>query len=159
MSKKVLLRSVVDILLFFCVAALAGIGLLLKYVLLAGPAARAKYGEPVSLSFLGLGRFEWATIHPLFGFTLLLLLVLHTILHWEQIVLIYRRFMGGAIVRKVVATVFIIVWILLLTFPFMIKPEVGAPRPRPDSGPSGLDYREATSQYIASIQYDFLITV
>ncbi len=116
MSKKLVARFITDTLLFFCVGALAGIGLLLKYVF-TGPAGR-------QLLFLGLDGQEWRTIHPLLGFTLLVLLVIHQIFHWEQVSLFYKRYMGGATVRKLVAAVFIIVWLFLLLFSFIIPPAI-----------------------------------
>jgi uncharacterized membrane protein len=109
-------RFIIDTLLFFCIGALAGIGLILKFVFV-GPAGR-------QLTFLGLGGQDWRIIHPLLGFTVLALLVIHQIFHWEQVRLFYRTYMGGVLARKIIAAIFLIVFVLFLVLPFIIQPEI-----------------------------------
>ena len=124
MFHKSNIKFVIDGLMFLCMAALAGIGFLTKYVLLSGQEAQVKYGTKVELSLLGLDRHEWGTIHLITGFVLIGLLVLHIFLNWKQIVNMYQRSIGSQISRKIITAVFIIVCVLLIIFPFIMNPEV-----------------------------------
>ena len=53
---KVKLNFVIDALMFLCMAAIAGMGFLMKYVLLPGRESTIKYGRRVDLSLFGLYR-------------------------------------------------------------------------------------------------------
>ena len=77
------LNFVIDALMFLCLMAMAGLGFLMKYVLPSGRDAWAKYGSNLQLSWLGWDRHDWGDIHLYLAFTLLTLLVLHIILHWQ----------------------------------------------------------------------------
>ena len=122
--KKSKLNLVIDALLLLCIAAIAGIGLLMKYVLLPGYRQWEIYERNVDLSFWGLDRHEWGTIHLFIGFVFLALLVLHVVLHWGIIVGIYRKLIPNGFVRSVVTVVLICLTILLLTFSFFVDPKV-----------------------------------
>ena len=122
--KKSKLNLVIDALLLLCIAAIAGIGLLIKYVLVPGYQRWEIYGRNVDLSFWGLDRHEWGTIHLGIGFVFLALLVLHIVLHWSMVVSIYRTLIPNRILRCIVTVVLICLAIFLFTFSFFIKPEV-----------------------------------
>jgi len=124
MFNKPKIKLVVDVLMFLCMAALGGLGFLMKYVLLSGQEAQAAYGAKVEIYFLGVDKHEWGTIHLIIAFVLLGLLLLHIILNWKPIVSMYQRLIGGQRVRKIVTAVFIIVSALLIAFPFMVTPQV-----------------------------------
>lgn len=57
------INFIIDVIMFILMALLAGIGLLIKYILLSGENRWIKYGRNVDLSFWGLDRHEWGTIH------------------------------------------------------------------------------------------------
>ena len=122
--KKSKLNLVIDALLLLCIAAIAGIGLLMKYILLPGYRRWEIYERNVDLFFWGLDRHEWGTIHLIIGFVFLTLLILHVVLHWDLIVGIYRKLIPNGFVRSVVTVVLICLTILLLTFSFFVSPEV-----------------------------------
>ena len=88
---KAKLNFVIDALMFLCMTAIAGLGFLMKYVLLPGRESTIKYGRRVDLSLLGLDRHDWGAIHLYLGFLLLALLVLHIVLHWNMIPGLFAR--------------------------------------------------------------------
>ena len=97
--KKSKLNLVIDALLLLCVAAIAGIGLLIKYVLVPGYQRWEIYDRNVDLFFWGLDRHQWGTIHLATGIVFLALLVLHVVLHWSMIVGIYRQLIPNSFAR------------------------------------------------------------
>jgi len=122
--KKAKLNLIIDTLLLLCLAAIGGIGFLMKYVLVPGYLRWAIYGQNVSLFFWGLDRHQWGTIHFTIGVIFLSLLVLHIILHWQTIVGIYRRLMPNRFARWTTALIVLVITILLLAFSYFVKPEV-----------------------------------
>ncbi len=122
--KKSKLNLVIDALLLLCLAAIAGIGLLIKYVLVPGYQRWEIYERNVSLFLCGLDRHQWGTIHFIIGLVFLALLVLHIILHWQMIVGIYRRLVPNSFARWGIALILLVVTILLFAFPYFVKPEV-----------------------------------
>ena len=122
--KKSKLNLVVDALLLLCLATIAGIGLLIKYVLVPGYQRWEIYGRNVSLFLWGLDRHQWGTIHFIIGLVFLALLVLHVVLHWSMIVGIYHRLIPNRFARWVAALILICVTIILFAFPYFVKPEV-----------------------------------
>jgi len=78
----------------------------------------------VEMSMLGIGKDSWHTIHLYLGIILLGLLLLHIVLHWKQIVALFRKFIVSDKTRLIVVIVFIIISILLATFPFIISPTI-----------------------------------
>ncbi len=115
---------VINALMFLCMAAMIGIGLLMKFVLIPGKDRMLKYGRQVDLSLLDMDRHEWGTIHLTIGFVLIGLLVLHIILHWSTILSMYRRLIGNQTARRTTASVFLVVCAALIAFPFLSRPNV-----------------------------------
>ncbi len=124
MFNKAKINFVIDVLMFLCMMAIAGIGFFMKYVLIPGKERWVKYGRNVEIYLFGMDRHEWGTIHLILGLTLLGLLVLHIVLHWKMILNLYRCLIGSHIARRIIASVFIITCLILLIFPLIIKPEV-----------------------------------
>jgi len=124
MFSKTNVKLIIDGLMFLCMAALAGIGFLMKYVLLSGKEAQAKYDTKVELSLLDLNRHEWGTIHLIIALVLAGLLLLHIILNWKQILNMYHRLIGGQALRRIITAVFVIISLILLILPFVVKPEI-----------------------------------
>jgi hypothetical protein len=121
---KAQLNFVIDALMFLCMTAIAGLGFLMKYVLLPGRESAIKYGRRVDLSFLGLDRHDWGAIHLYLGFSLLALLVLHIILHWQMIPGLFTRLVANSGQRWRIGFVYLVIAVALLLFPFFISPEV-----------------------------------
>ena len=114
---------VIDVALFLCLMAMASLGLLVKYVLPSGLDAWVKYGSNLQYSWLGWDRHDWGDIHLYLAFTLLILLVLHIILHWRQILGLFHRVVPDPRRRYRMALVFLILSLLLIYFPFLITPD------------------------------------
>lgn len=115
---------VIDALMFLCVMAIAGIGFLLKFVLLPGKQTVAVYGRKVDLFFLGMDRHGWGTIHFIIACVFLGFLTVHIILHWNMILSLSRKLIGSNVVRIIIATIIVIIGVFLVVFPLGVKPEV-----------------------------------
>jgi hypothetical protein len=124
MIDKPKLNFIIDALMFLVMMAMAGLGFLMKYVLIPGRARWVKYGRNVDLTLLGWDRHDWGDLHLYLGFTLLGLLILHIILHWKQIVGLFQRFIPPER-RTLVLLVFLVLAVLLIVFPFLVSPEIG----------------------------------
>ncbi len=146
------LNLVIDALMLLCMATMAGIGLLMKYVLIPGQARWAIYGRNVELYFRGLDRHQWGTIHFAIGLALIALLILHIVLHWGTILAIYRSLIPSRLVRWIIVVILICLTAILLAFSSLVKPEVGEIRGGPgqrgrgyrtDAAPTGVNQRAA----------------
>lgn len=115
---------VIDALMFLCLTALAGLGLLMKYALLPGREAWAKYGRNVQLTWLGWDRHDWGQIHLYLAFILLGLLVIHLYLHWQMILGLYARLVPNPETRARLAYALLIITVIFLFLPFLISPNV-----------------------------------
>ena len=118
------INFIIDALMFLCLMAMAGLGFLMKYVLLPGRQARAKYGRNVELTWLGWDRHDWGEIHLYLAFLLLAILTVHLILHWKMILGLFAKLIPNPRLRPRIAFAFLIITLLLLYFPFLITPEV-----------------------------------
>jgi len=116
----------IDALMFLCLMAMAGLGFLMKYVLPPGRDLRAKYGSNPEISWLGWDRHDWGDIHLYLAFALLTLLVLHIILHWQQILGLFQRWVPDPRRRRRIALIFVLLGLLLIYFPFLITPDIKA---------------------------------
>jgi hypothetical protein len=158
MMDKPKLNFIIDALMFLTLMTMAGLGFLMKYILVSGREAWAKYGRNLALSWLGWDRHDWGDIHLYLAFALLTLLVIHLILHWQQILGLFRRLVPDPRRRYRIALIFLLLSLLLIYFPFLITPDMqergggrgGGPRSRiggPESwlaatlhsGPAGAD--------------------
>jgi hypothetical protein len=118
------LNLVIDAIMFVDLMAVAGLGFLMKYVLLPGYKINEVYGSGVELSFLGLDRHQWGTIHLILALFMVFLLVLHIIFHWDMILSIFRRMIITRRVRVVTGLLLGIIGLALVVLPFSFKPEV-----------------------------------
>lgn len=118
------LNFVIDAVMFVLLMAIAGLGLLMKFVLIPGRERWAKYGRNVELSLFGLDRHDWGAIHFYLALILLGVLILHLILHWTMIVGLFHRLITTSRTRTVVLFIFLLISLLLLYFPFLITPKV-----------------------------------
>ena len=122
--KKSKLNLVIETLLLLCITAIAGIGLLMKFVLVPGYRRWEIYERNVELFLWGLDRHHWGTIHLVIAFVFLTLLVFHIVLHWGIIVCIYRKLIPNGLVRSIVTILLISLTIFLLIFSFFVNPNV-----------------------------------
>lgn len=147
---KLKLNFIIDALMFLCLMAMAGLGFLMKYTLPPGRALWAKYGRNLDLSWLGWNRHDWGDIHLYLAFALLALLVIHLILHWQQILGLFRRLVPDPRRRYRLALVFLLLSLLLIYFPFLITPEMH-PRGRGGGGGPRSKITGATGLAVAAL--------
>jgi hypothetical protein len=120
---KVKVNFIIDAIMFVLMGFLAGIGLLIKYVLVSGEERWIQYGRNVDIRFWGLDRHQWGDIHLYVAIALIILLVLHIVLHWNMIVCLYKRIIGNRKVRILCGLTFMIVTLLMVLFPYFIRVE------------------------------------
>lgn len=123
---KCKVNFVIDCLLMICLATIAGIGFLMAWIMPPGKERNEMYGSGTDLYFLNMDRHGWGKVHLIFGLVMLGLIVLHIVLHWSQIVVIYRRLISSPALRKALAWVFAVACLFLLVYPFAIKPSVSS---------------------------------
>jgi hypothetical protein len=120
---KVKVNFIIDAIMFVLMGFLAGIGLLIKYVLVSGEERWIQYGRNADIRFWGLDRHQWGDIHLYVAIALIILLVLHIVLHWNMIVCLYKRIIGNRKVRILCGLTFMIVTLLMVLFPYFIRVE------------------------------------
>lgn len=124
MKNKFKINLVIDVLLFLLMMPIAGIGFLIKYVLVKGSERNQIYGSDVDLSFLGLDRHQWGDIHLRISMVFLALLVLHIVLHWSAIVAFVKQIVPSKSTRIGIVCLFLIVSLGMFLFAFFIEPRV-----------------------------------
>ena len=122
--KKSLLGLVIDCLMLLQMGALAGIGLLMKFVLVPGYERNVVYGRGAQLCVFGLDRHEWGTVHMWIGVSLVVVLAVHIVLHWNRILGLLRGVSGSAAVRVAIAIGVLLLAAALASFPLWVAPEV-----------------------------------
>ncbi len=147
------INILIDASMFLCIAALAGIGFLMKYILLPGREAWAVYGKKVELSWLGLDRHAWGAVHLYLAFLLLGLMVLHIVLHWQMIIGLFHKFISPTNLRDEVAIVFVILCAALLFFPFFINPDIDDTAPGKGRGRGEVKQSEDVGPEYANLTY------
>jgi hypothetical protein len=103
---------------------IAGIGFLIKYVLVPGFKRNDIYGRDVELYYWGIDRHQWGTIHLILSFILLFLLLLHIVFHWKQITCIFKCMVSNHIWRITLSILLIVFTIAFGILPLFITPEV-----------------------------------
>jgi len=114
-----------DSLMFLCMSAIAGIGFLMKVVLIPGEDRWIKYSKNVELYVLNMDRHQWGTVHLVVALVFLGLLLLHIILHWNLILGLFSKLITNKLTRKLIAIVFVFISAIFFLFAFFIKPEMG----------------------------------
>ena len=117
----------IDIIMFICMVGLAVIGFIIRYVLIPGAERWEKYGENIELTIWGLDRHQWGYIHLLSGIFLVILLVLHILFHWNQVVCMIKRLIPRKKMRVAIASSLVLLSVFIMVFPFFIPVEKGEP--------------------------------
>ncbi len=118
------LNFTIDIIMFVTLMAIAGIGFLIKYVLIPGFKRNEIYGKDVELFYGGLDRHQWGRIHLIISFVFLFLLLLHIVFHWKQIVSLSRRLIPVKYTRYFMVFSLLIVSLLLGLAPLFVQPQI-----------------------------------
>ncbi len=149
---KARLNLIIDGVLLLLLLAMAGIGFLIKYVLLPGVQRNLRYGSDVDLVFAGMDRHQWGTVHLIISLLFVSLVILHIILHWKLVVSLFRRMVPGRGARIAVVVLLLISFMVLAAFPLVVNP-VKVPheplhhgrtdhgRPEEPQGMRGRDFR------------------
>ncbi len=115
---------IIDGLLFLGMMFLLGTGYVRKYILLGGSASREVYGRKMDMFMMGYSRDDWSTIHLYTGYFMLFLLLLHIVLHWKQIGVMYKQLISNSGLRTIIMIIFIVISVFLAVFPFFIEPSM-----------------------------------
>jgi len=118
------INFILDALMFLSMAAITGVGLLIKYVLIPGQERWVTYGRNVDLQMFGLNRHDWGSIHLIIGYILIGLLIVHIILHWKAILCLFRCTIKWSLFRSISAILFLIICSSFIFVPFVFKPEI-----------------------------------
>lgn len=123
-KNKTNLNLLIDAIMLILLMSIAGLGFLIKYILVPGYKRNVLYKGDVELYFMGLTRHEWGNIHLWLSFVFLFLIILHIILHWEMITCIFKQMIKSKTSRAVIAffTGFAAIFFALASF--FVKPEV-----------------------------------
>ncbi len=122
--KKSKTNFLIDVFMFVVMMLIAGLGILIKYILIPGKKQWQVYDENVDLTFLGLDRHQWGTIHLILGGLFFVLLIWHIVLHWNTIKCLPGRFISGKNAKRFAAVSFALICFLLLISPLLINVEV-----------------------------------
>lgn len=112
----------IDLALLILLGGLIGIGILIKYVLIPGQESWILFGENMTLTFLGLSRHEWGTIHLVTGILFSIAFLLHFIFHWNMIKCMFRQCLPVRSIRYFIAVFSVILFVVLIVFPFFVNP-------------------------------------
>jgi hypothetical protein len=118
------INFIIDIIMMLVMMLAAGVGLLIKYVLLPGFKRNIKYGRDVDLTYWGLDRHQWGTVHLIISLVLVFLVLLHIILHWRQIKIIYCNLVRKRQQRIALAIGFLFACFFIAIGPLFITPQV-----------------------------------
>lgn len=122
--KKTNLCLLIDVLMFLFLALMSGVGLLIKYILLPGSKRWDMYGRNVDLTYLGMDRHQWGTVHLIIAIIFVLLLVWHIILHWKCLVNYMRRLFENKKEVNILMLAFGFLLLVMIVFPFLVKVDV-----------------------------------
>jgi len=124
MKKKAKINFTIDVLMFVMMAAIGGIGLLIKYSLISGKDQWKVYSSNVELTLWGWDRHQWGSLHLILGIILFGLLLLHILFHWKQIKGLFRHLILHTTSRIILTVVLIAIALALLIFGLVIPRDV-----------------------------------
>lgn len=119
--KKSNLLLLIDVLMFLFLAIMSGLGLMIKYILVPGSKRWDIYGRNVDLTFLGMDRHQWGTVHLICAIFFIALLTLHIILHWKSLVAYVCKIVNTKTEANLLISAFAFVLFLLIVSPFLIN--------------------------------------
>lgn len=122
--KKSNLLLLIDVLMFLFLALMSGLGLMIKYVLVPGSKRWDIYGRNVDLTFLGMDRHQWGTVHLICAIFFIALLTLHIILHWKCLVAYVCKIVNTKTEANILIIAFAFVLFFFLIFPFILNIKV-----------------------------------
>ncbi len=124
MKKLTNINFIIDAILFIIVMAMGGIGFLMKFILIPGTERWDVYGSNVELKLWGWDRHQWGSLHLILGYVFLALLLLHIILHWNQIKCIFNNMVRRRAHRVIITLIFLILSLVVFLFAFFVPFDV-----------------------------------
>ena len=119
MRKITIINFILNVFLFLVMAAIGGIGLLMKYELVSGEDRWDIYGSNPDLYMWGWDRHQWGDFHLILGYIFFGLLFFHIVLHWSQVKGIYQRMIEARSWQIILVSAFVIVSLFLMFFAFI----------------------------------------
>jgi hypothetical protein len=129
-NNKSKLNLSIDAVMFILLLTMAGIGFIMKYVVVPGEIRNVKYGNNVDLEFLGLTHHQWGTVHLLISICFLALIALHIIFHWKCIVAAFKSMIPSSAIRYIITFAIVFFGLIFLISPFFLEPEMVAFEPK-----------------------------
>ncbi|MCL3781183.1 DUF4405 domain-containing protein [Prolixibacteraceae bacterium JC049] len=120
---KSIINLLIDIILLVLLCLITSIGLLIHYVLLPGYKVNLAYERHVDLQFLGLDRHQWGDIHLYVSLLFILLIIIHVVLHWKQIVCGINRMLKIQSAKTIVIAFLLAFMLITILGVFFIQPE------------------------------------
>ena len=118
------INLIIDGIMLILLTMMAGMGFLIKYVLVPGFKRNALYGSDVELYFWGLDRHQWGSVHLYISLAFLVLIILHIILHWKMIVCIFRKMIRGKAARTGIAVCIGVISLFFAIAPLLVSPDI-----------------------------------
>ena len=128
-KSKPKINLIIDALLMILLAVMAGLGFLIKCVLIPGFQRNEVYGSDVELCFMGFDRHQWGDVHLWVSVIFILLIIIHIILHWKMIKCIFCKMFLGKLARMIIVSVILLFMLLFSVGPFLVKPEIKKAKP------------------------------
>ncbi|MBN2417691.1 DUF4405 domain-containing protein [bacterium] len=128
MKERIRTNIIIDILLLVNLAAVGGIGFLMKYVLVPGSERWEKYGGNAELYLRGWDRHQWGELHLILSYIMLGLLALHLVFHWYQITCMLKKLIPGSGTRTIFLVLLIALTAAFLLFAFVLPVETDGVR-------------------------------
>jgi len=122
-SDKPRINFIIDLAMLIVFAALIGVGLLIKFTLIPGQERWLVFGRNFELTFWGLDRHEWGSIHLILGGLFFILFILHIVFHWNIIKCLFRKYIPSGALRTFTVVSSLLLSVVLILFPFFVKPE------------------------------------
>lgn len=117
--KKSYINLIIDIILLLLLAAIGGIGILIKYIMPSNYSVRREGVATYASDIMGMNRHEWGYIHWILSVVFLFLIILHIVLHLKMITSIFMRMIPSKVIRNIVCTAILTLVILLMVLPFV----------------------------------------
>ena len=125
MSNRSKTNFYIDLAMFVILGALIGIGVLIKYVLISGQERWLVFGQNIELTFWGMDRHQWGTLHLILGGVFFVLFVLHLVFHWNMIKCLFRKCVSPVSWRRTLSVLSVVLFILFAGFPLLVTPDQG----------------------------------
>lgn len=118
------INLIIDAIMLILMSVIAGLGLLMKYVLIPGFKRNEIYGKNIELFYLGYDRHWWGNLHFILNIILVSLVVLHIILHWKMILTIFKKIFKNKALRLTTEMILLILSIFLIGSTLFVKPKI-----------------------------------